>query len=206
MTRPSTPSARPRRPFGAQGPRDTILRGQLGTQRNSVGKAVGSFVPRLAQKAFEKYGFSTIALLTDWPAIVGKELAQFTKPERLKWPRSVPIRGDVESGCEGRPGATLSLHVAPARALEVQYGAAQIVERINSYFGYRAVAELRLLQMPLDAEAPNSAHPPCRRRDIDVSQPVQTDRAEASDELLAAVSDEKLRASLRRLQAGIQGT
>src|SRR5262245_45216734 len=52
-------------------------------------KAVGSFLPRLTQKAFEKYGFSAATLITDWPAIAGLELAAFTAPERLKWPRAV---------------------------------------------------------------------------------------------------------------------
>ena len=71
-------------------------------------RAVGVFVPKLTRKAFEKYGFSAATLLTDWATIVGKELAGFTAPERLKWPRGVDIREDVDAGAEGRPGATLS--------------------------------------------------------------------------------------------------
>ena len=50
-----------------------------------------------------------------------------------------------------RPGATLILRVDPARALDVEYKARQIIERINAYFGYRAIAELRILQAPLPA-------------------------------------------------------
>ncbi len=44
----------------------------------SRARVVGAFVPGLTRKSFEKYGFSTATLLTDWAIIVGKELAQFT--------------------------------------------------------------------------------------------------------------------------------
>ena len=60
-------------------------------------RAVGAFVPGLTRKSFEKYGFSTATLLTDWTVIVGAELAQFTLPERLKWPRNVDAYEDVDA-------------------------------------------------------------------------------------------------------------
>jgi hypothetical protein len=153
-------------------------------------KAVGSFVPKLTRKAFEKYGFSAATLLTDWATIVGKDLASFTAPERLKWPRGVDIRDDVEAGAQGRPGATLVLRVDPARALDVEYKGRQLLERINGYFGYRAIAELRILQAPLakptaPPTAPAAPPPPC-----------------AAPEL-AAIADERLRAALGRLKSGL---
>ena len=89
-------------------------------------RAVGTYVPKLTHKAFEKYGFAAAALITDWAVIVGKDVAGYTAPERLKWPRGVGIRDDVEQGAEGRPGATLIVRVDPARALDVQYKAHQI--------------------------------------------------------------------------------
>ena len=152
-------------------------------------RAVGSYVPKLTRKAFEKYGFSAATLLTDWAAIVGKELSGFTAPERLKWPRGVAIRDDVDAGAEGRPGATLVLRVDPARALDVEYKGRQIVERINGYFGYRAIAELRILQAPLaKAEAPKAAP--------------QAPPPVAAPEL-ASIPDERLRAALGRLKSGL---
>lgn len=38
------------------------------------------------------------------------------------------------------------LQVDPAVALDIQYQSAQLIERINAYFGYRAVANLRIVQ------------------------------------------------------------
>lgn len=160
-------------------------------------KTVGSFVPKLTQKAFEKYGFSTVALLTDWATIAGKDLAAYTRPERIKWPRNVSISGDVESGCEGRPGACLVLRVDPALALDVQYSAAQLLERINIYFGYRAVTDLRILQAPIE---------PLAKADTGraaVMAPAKPGAIRPDSALpVPAVADEALRAALMRLQGG----
>jgi len=117
------------------------------TARFVPAKAVGSFVPALTRKAFEKFGFSTATLITDWARIVGSELAQYTIPDKLKWPRGGDMIGDGDDG--ERRGATLILRVDPARALDIEYRARQVMDRINGYFGYRAVETLRLVQAPL---------------------------------------------------------
>lgn len=211
MTRTPSIAARAglRSTLRSQSPRDAILRRHLagGARKINVGKSVGSFVPKLAQKSFEKYGFSTVALLTDWAVIVGGELAQFTRPDKLKWPRMVSSARDVEAGCEGRPGATLVLQVEPARALDVEYGASQIVERINSYFGYRAVACVKIVQMPLGGrEMHGNRHgaTACGSQ-LTAKAGGADDPANGVDDLVAAVSDEKLRGSLQKLRNGLRG-
>lgn len=159
----------------AQGPRELSRRAYAGLAREGrthqvlpraagyvFAKAVGSFVPKLTQKAFEKYGFSAATLLTDWAQIAGADVAAYTLPERLKWPRAAGAEG--EEGAEGRPGATLVLRVDPARALDVEYKSRQIIERINAYFGYRAVAALRLIQAPVGASAPQGKTEPATTR------------------------------------------
>ena len=145
-------------------------------------KAVGSFVPALTRKAFEKFGFSTAALITDWPAIVGADLARLTTPERLKWPRGAGH--DHDEGSE-RPGAVLVLRVDPAHALDIEYRSRQILDRINAYFGYRAVAALRLVQAPL----------PERRQAGDAPPATSPRKREGEDPLQAA---------LARLEQGVR--
>jgi hypothetical protein len=160
---------------------------------SSSAKAVGSFVPRLTRKAMEKYGFSTAALLTDWAQIVGADLARYTRPHKLKWPRAVETYGETPAEQTGRPGATLHLQVEAARALDVQYKGRQIIERINAYFGYRAVADMRIEQMPIAAENP------VLPRDVVAGR---TSRPRASLDL-SQVADDRLRAALERVQKGI---
>jgi hypothetical protein len=151
-------------------------------------RAIGAFVPGLTKKAFEKYGFSAATLITDWATIVGQDLAVYTAPERLKWPKSVEAYDDTATDAKGRPGATLDLRVEPARALEVEYRRRQIAERINAYFGYRAVEKIRLLQAPIDKPVPKKIRKPTAAE----IQPLPT------------VADEGLRAALEAMGAGIR--
>ena len=157
--------------------------------------AVGSFVAGLAGKAFEKYGFAAAGLITDWAAIAGQELALYTRPERLKWP---PAGVDGEDAPRRR-GATLLLCVDAARGLDVQFRARQIIERINGYFGYAAVAELRILQGPIATPAAtNKARPPIRGG-ANGSQPPPP-----ADEDLMRIGDAALREALGRLGEGVR--
>jgi hypothetical protein len=181
--RPPSVAPRPREAVGVTLKRTGALYGV---------KAVGSFVPRLTRKAFEKYGFSAATLITDWPAIAGRELAAYAAPERLRWPRAVEHSPDEASETgKGRPGATLILRVDGGRALDVQHNASQIIERINAYFGYAAVKELRIVQAPLHAgsEPPRAASRPA-------TLPLTHE--------VAHVADPALRDALARLGAGVR--
>lgn len=159
--------------------------------RPPVGRAVGAFVPRLTRKAFEKYGFSAATLLTDWTTIAGEALASYTMPERLKWPRNTAA-GDTVIDERGRPGATLVLRVEGPRALEVSHRQHQILERINAFFGYAAVTDLKIIQAPIGPPSPRSTH--CQ------SRPAQPTTAPVD---LSRVTDERLRTALARLYDGV---
>lgn len=151
-------------------------------------RAVGSFVPSLTKKAFEKFGFSAAALITDWAAIVGQDLANYTAPDKIRWPRVSESAADAEPERKGRPGALLILRVEGPRALEVEYKRAEIAERINSYFGYRAINEIKILQAPLPKP-----------------QPSRVPKRIAADAVpLPMVADTGLREALERLGAGIK--
>jgi hypothetical protein len=153
-------------------------------------KAVGSFLPRLTTKALQKYGFSTASVITDWPSIVGGEIARYAMPERLKWPRAAEQPDEEGVGASGRrPGAVLVLRVDAAKALDIQYRAAQIIERINAYLGYAAVAQLRLIQAPMPAPQPAPVHRP---------------RTEPLTREVAGITDAGLRDALARLGAEIR--
>jgi hypothetical protein len=165
-----------------------------GGPKGSMARAVGTFVPKLTKKAVEKYGFSAAALITDWSTIVGADLAAYTEPKRLKWPREVEAY--AETGATGRPGATLELRVDAARALEVQYKARQIMERINAYFGYRAIAELRVIQAPFETAGTNATRKP---RQAVAKKP----RPAGPAPDMSHVGDDDLRAALEKLHRNL---
>ncbi|HLO76541.1 MAG TPA: DUF721 domain-containing protein, partial [Magnetospirillum sp.] len=88
---------------------------------------------RVTKPVFGRHGFVSGALVVDWAAIVGSAVASHTLPLRIKFPPKE--RGE----------GTLEIKVAnSAFATELQHLEPLIVERINGYFGWKAVARLRL--------------------------------------------------------------
>jgi hypothetical protein len=89
----STPPRRPS-PSAAARPREAV-----GFARKRPGplygvKAVGSFLPGLTRKAFEKYGFSTASLVTDWATITQR----FNSHEPV-----AELLGELREGPDLRP-------------------------------------------------------------------------------------------------------
>ena len=95
-------------------------------------------LPGLTRTAFRNSaggrGFAEAGLVTEWPAIVGPEVARMSRPVQLAFPRGE------------RKGGVITIQCGGAAALELQHLKPQILERINSHFGYGAVAELRFRQ------------------------------------------------------------
>jgi hypothetical protein len=110
-------------------------------------KAVGAFVPRVTAAVFQKFGFHSAEIMSSWKTIVGPELARMTRPESIKWPRgNKASAGDDDESRSA--GATLIIATDPAFALEVSYRHREIIDRINRYFGYRAIAQIKVHQVP----------------------------------------------------------
>ncbi len=131
-------------------------------------RTVSSFLPQITGKILAKKGFPNMSLITDWPAIVGPELASYTCPEKMNWPRQPsPAPGDdpgnevdsdkkqKRSSQKLQKGIILKLRVESHMALDIQYALDEIMERINSYFGYRAVTDIRIIQGPICHESPS---------------------------------------------------
>jgi hypothetical protein len=152
----------------------------------TAARPIGAFSAQALDPAARARGFATAALLADWPAIVGPELARFTMPDRVVWPRHRDDDGEsVRHQGRREDGAVLILRVDGPRAIEVQHRSRQILERVNGHFGYRAVAEMRILQAPV---ARKPAAPPPR-------EPIKPGPLPAS----AAIADGGLREALKRL-------
>ena len=52
------------------------------------------------------------------------------------------------------------LRVEGPRAIEVQHRSGKILERVNTYFGYRAITEMRIVQAPVVRAEPPSPRAP----------------------------------------------
>ncbi len=147
-------------------------------------RAIGAEIPRIAGAALGKRGFGEAQLVTQWEAVIGPDLAAKLSPERIAFPR-----GERRNG-------TLRLRVASAFATEAQHLEPVLIERINAFFGYGAVARLAFIQGP-----PLNAPPaPPRLRTL------SADEQHAIDARVAGVADPELRIALTRLGTAIAGT
>ena len=124
-------------------------------------RAIGAYVARMLDPVARARGFATTALLSEWPAVVGEELARFTAPDKVVWPRrNENGEGSSNQSAWRADGAILVLKVDGPRAIELQHRAEQILERVNTYFGYRAIAQLRFLQAPVARTESRPVIPP----------------------------------------------
>ncbi len=168
-----------KRPAGKRPPHDPDQRKARGLL------AVGANLPRIAAPALRKRGFAEARLITEWPSIVGETLARETVPQKLVFPRG------------SRSDAVLHLRVASGFAIELQHIAPQIIERINGFFGFRAVADLRYAQGPVPTARKPRRVPLRRLPDVEEAR---LNRA------LDGIEDDALRDALQRLgRAVVEG-
>ncbi|MBN9021941.1 MAG: DUF721 domain-containing protein [Rhizobiales bacterium] len=146
---------------------------------------LGELVARVIEPVTARRGFANADLLAIWPEIAGPMHAACTAPEKIMWPRHA-------EGSEP-PAGTLVIRADGPRAVFLQHELPQIVERVNAFFGYRAVASARIIQGRVVRNVPESPAPP--RVDA------VTDRRVASE--VAHVENEDLRAALHRLGQGV---
>ena len=145
----------------------------------SAAKAIGDYVARMLDPVAKARGFAMTALLTEWPAVVGDELARFTMPDKVVWPRRSEEGESSSSRSAWRDdGAMLVLKVEGPRAIELQHRTEQILQRVNTYFGYRAIAQLRFLQAPVSKANPKSPASPFDA-DVALAAPADGDRRSA---------------------------
>lgn len=140
-----------------------------------------------------KKGFAEPDVLLRWAEAVGPHLASLCQPVKVSY--------------GGAIGATLLVKVDGGHAPEVEHQAPRIIERINSFYGYRAISRLKLTQATgLSGRATGFAEdaarfdgpPPSRRGAAPDPGAVQKAKALTSD-----IRDPDLRAALSQMSAWI---
>ena len=153
----------------------------------SYAKPLSQIVGKTIEEVFAKQGFASTGLVTHWSEIVGAEIADHAEPMRMTWPRRVH-QDDPEP-------ATLVLRVEGPVALEIQHLSGVIIERVNRFFGWRAVARIQIRQAPLRRQAKKQPPPG--------PDPAVVARLAAG---MDDIADEGLRDALARLGASVKRT
>jgi hypothetical protein len=137
-------------------------------------------------ETFRRQGFASAEIVTRWAEIAGPEIAAYSEPLKIQWPR-----GDLDTG----QAATLVLRVEGPAAIEIQHQSNVILERVNRFFGWPAVGRLALRQAPL-----------ARRSEKAPSQSPDPESMAAVASHLPDTMDSGLRQALARLGAAVKRT
>src|SRR5436190_21875912 len=150
-------------------------------------RRLGDLIGHCLSKTLARQGFASTELVTRWADIVGPEIAVHAEPVKIQWARRLDA--------EAPEPATLVLRVEGPVAIEIQHLSGVILERVNRFFGWRAVSRIALRQAPLFGRT-------------EAARPAPPDPARAT-EIAAALSDvehEELRDAIARLGAAIKRT
>jgi len=150
--------------------------------------ANGLIEPVLQRKA----GINT-ALISVWDEIAGADFADCSRPEKITWPRRNAERQGEAGGME--PGV-MTIACEGARALFLAHAQGELIQRINGFFGFHAIRQIKIVQKPV------SVHIRQRRR----LRPLSPSEKSHIAELTADIESEPLKAALDRLGRGIYGS
>ncbi|SIO17777.1 hypothetical protein SAMN02745824_3239 [Parasphingorhabdus marina DSM 22363] len=102
--------------------------------RGGEARSISDLMPEIGRAAFRRFGFIQSSVVSRWPEIVGERYADVSLPESIRFPR-----GEKEGG-------TLHLLVSGAHATLMQHITPEIIERVNRFFGYGAISQVRFRQ------------------------------------------------------------
>ena len=133
---------------------------------------------KLLDPVFRRQGFARNEIITKWPLIVGESLSAHVQPERISFPR------------HSRTGGTLFVRVEGAFALELQHRTHEVLDRLNTYFGYAAIEKIVIRQGPLPRRHEQQRAP---------MRPLTPEEEQTIDKTVAPIKDDRLKQSLGRV-------
>ena len=94
-------------------------------------RAFGNTLPRGVKGILKKNGYNYSEIINKWSALVGKDISNFSYPKSIKMTK-------------GDSNGTLVLAVKRGNEINVEYSKKEIINKINSHFGYKLINEVRL--------------------------------------------------------------
>ena len=91
----------------------------------------GNILPRGVRGILKKNGYNYSEIISKWNFLVGKNIANSC------FPKSIKMSQENKNG-------TLILSVQRGDEINVEYSKKEIINKINSYFGYKLINEIRL--------------------------------------------------------------
>ena len=91
----------------------------------------GKTLPRGLRGILKRNGYNYSEIISKWSSLVGKDISDCSYPKSIKMDK-------------GNTNGTLVLTVKRGDEITVEYKKKDIVNKINSYFGYHLINEIKL--------------------------------------------------------------
>ena len=91
----------------------------------------GNTLPRGVKGILKKNGYNYSEIINKWNILVGRDISNCCYPKSIKMTK-------------GNENGTLILSVERGNEINVEYSKNEIINKINSYFGYKLINEIRL--------------------------------------------------------------
>lgn len=143
-------------------------------------KTLARAIEPLTKPLFKSRGLAGTNAISDWPRIVGKELAGHCWPEKISFPQGKKSGGTLTIACEN------------GFATEIQHMQPIILERLNVFYGYQAVTKLSIS---------HSIHKPLQKKTVEKPLPA----AQINTAAVSGVDDSELKNALQSLANTLSG-
>ena len=110
-----------------------------GTFRARYPRPLSELISKIINPVVERRAGMSSDLIAVWSDLVGTEHARYSRPQKLLWSRHI---GELD---EFSP-ATLVVACDSSRALFFQHETTNIIQRVNTYFGFAAVDRVKIIQ------------------------------------------------------------
>lgn len=120
-------------------------------------RRIGIYTQKIVQPVFKARGLMEGKIITHWPQIVGERFASLALPEKIVFPKGKKGEG------------ILYLSVTSSSSLLIHYAQGLILEHVNTFFGYKAIAKLHMNHgfIPPKVEAEKKPPPPLSQEETE---------------------------------------
>ena len=91
----------------------------------------GNTLPRGLKGILRKSGYNYSEIISKWSILVGKDISNCAYPKSIKMKK-------------GNSNGTLVLGIKRGDEIQIEYSKKEIIDKINSYFGYKLIDEVKL--------------------------------------------------------------
>ena len=95
-------------------------------------RTVSNSLPKAINKILKKGGHNYSSIINNWTEIIGR------KTSKICYPKSIKTNKELSDG-------VLVLNVNHGDQLEVEYKKKDIMDKINSFFGYNFIRQVKLV-------------------------------------------------------------